>query len=96
MTLVFRASTILVPLMASHLMLSLKKASLEQTGAWSLSTMTNLSRGLPTDVTIRFASQVPGGTCDVPGTLALRTSVEEGIELEPISRSSQVGFPPFN
>lgn len=91
------ASTVLVPLMASRLMLSLKKASLEHTRAWSFSTATNLNRGLPTDRTMRFASQVPGRTRDVPGTLPSPAIVEEGVELESVSRSfRKVGFPQFN
>ena len=44
-TYVRRANTILVPVMASRLMLSLKKAALRPKMAWSLETMTNLSSG---------------------------------------------------
>ncbi|KAF9781781.1 hypothetical protein BJ322DRAFT_1078244 [Thelephora terrestris] len=55
------ANTVLVPVMASRLMLSLKKASAEPKAVWSLKTMTNATSGeLAEDGTIRFAARVPG------------------------------------
>ena len=72
---------LLVPTMASRLMLSLKKASVEPKGMWSLETMTNQSAGrVAGGGTVRFASWVPGGSCETsPHSVALD---EEGIELD--------------
>lgn len=91
------AATIVIPIMATRLMLSLKKASIDHTKAWSFSTPTDLSRETPTDSTMRFASQLPGVMGDAPGTLASPDFVEEGVELEYVSRSfRKVELPPYN
>lgn len=70
------ASTIFIPTMASRLMLSLKKSSVEQRGMWTFETMSARGEGgLPGHHTIRFAS----------GWLTSETrgeSVVEGIHIE--------------
>lgn len=75
-----RANTILIPVMASRLMLSLKKASVGPRGVWSLDTMTNAASGnLEEDGTIRFASRVPNRFREIqPNSSALDG---ENIEL---------------
>lgn len=67
----------LVPLMASRLMLSLKKVAAEPTGAWPVATMTTLSvERPPTDATPDFTSQKLGGSCEISAP-----PNEEDIEL---------------
>ena len=57
-----RANTILVPVMASRLMLSLKKATVQPKILWSLDTMTSMGRGRSAGGrTIIFAPRVPRG-----------------------------------
>jgi len=80
------AITVLAPIMSSRMMLSLKKASMGPTRAWSLSTMSNARQAGWVDGTICFALQAPGGLHDVPG--ASPDFVEEGIELESGSQLS--------
>jgi len=82
------ATTVLLPLMASRLMLSLKKASVGQTRMWSLSTMSSAGQATLAEGTMRFAPQAPGGLHDVPGAFASQDSVEEDIELGSGSRLS--------
>jgi len=54
------ANTVLVPVMASRLMLSLKKAAVEpEVVRWSIQTMGATSGRPAEDGTIRFASQLP-------------------------------------
>ena len=66
--------------MASRLMLSLKKASVQPKAVWSLETMTNPGSGTPTEeARVRFAARVPGGSHENPLTPA--DLDEEGIEL---------------
>jgi hypothetical protein len=84
----YSANTVLIPLMASRLMLSLKKASMESVRAWSLSTMSSGRQALSADRTIRFASQVPGGSHNVVATSASTNFVEEGVELESVPQLS--------
>ncbi|KAF9642340.1 hypothetical protein BDM02DRAFT_3124642 [Thelephora ganbajun] len=77
------ANVMLVPVMASRLMLSLKKAGVQPKAMWSIPTMTDPSGGRSTeDGTIRFASQVPGGLREISLTPAAQN--EEGIELDAI------------
>lgn len=71
--------------MASRLMLSLKKAAIEPTGPWSLTTMTNLSTGGAPEDSVSFASPGLGGSHEISETSAPRN--EEDIELELMSRS---------
>ena len=67
-----------VPLMASRLMLSLKKAAAEPTGAWSVATMTTFSmEWSPKDGTPDFASQTFGGSREISAP-----PNEGGMELE--------------
>ena len=80
-----RVNTILVPTMASRLMLSLKKAAAGPRTPWSLSTMTNSNRGATSDlVTIHFASRTPSAPQEIPESLA---PLDEGddIELGPVA-----------
>ena len=79
-TCISRANTILVPVMASRLMLSLKKASIEPKGVWSLETMANAtSRELAGDGTICFATRVSGRSHEILQTSA--TTDGEGVAL---------------
>lgn len=82
------ANTTFIPLMASRLMLSLKKAAANQKRVWSLETMSNPSLGRTIDDgTTRFVSRVPGGSHEIP----LRPMVPdvEDTELGATSRSSR-------
>jgi len=55
------ANTILTPIMATRLMLSLKKASAEPTELWSLQVMSTLDKGeLKEDEIVHIPSQTPG------------------------------------
>ena len=73
---------ILTPIMASRLMLSLKKASVEQTGPWFLQTIPSLS-GSMEDGSTRFPSRAIGASLRVPETT--NQSADEGdIELQPV------------
>lgn len=83
------AGTILVPLMVSRLMLSLKKATVEPTEVWSLSTLASLSQGTTlSEGTVRFAPHVPGGSDDALGNPSSPSFVDDGVELEPIAPST--------
>ena len=67
-------NTIFVPVMASRLMLSLKKAAVEPKGVWSLETMNTMSQGeLTEDGTIRPTLRASSGLHEIS---------EEGIELD--------------
>ena len=69
---------IFIPVMASRLMLSLKKAAVKPTEAWSLETMTTMSQGgLTGDGTIHSVSRAPSGLREIP---------EEDIELDAAPR----------
>ncbi|KAF9652176.1 hypothetical protein BDM02DRAFT_3109597, partial [Thelephora ganbajun] len=82
------ANTILVPVMASRIMLSLKKAAVEPRGTWSLTTMGDSGRGMPPeDETLHFASRVPGRSGQVLETPTLPNEVY--IELESAPRRPQ-------
>lgn len=76
-----------VPLMASRLMLSLKKAAAKTSQAWSLQSMTNSTRGRTSaGGTLRFASQVPGR----PHGISLAPMVLDAeMELDTVSPLSQ-------
>ena len=76
----------LIPLMASRLMLSLKKSAVESASMCTLSSMASpgssaMSRAM------RFSSRVPGGPPEVPGTPASPGFFEEGVELGSVSRT---------
>ncbi|KAF9781540.1 hypothetical protein BJ322DRAFT_229181 [Thelephora terrestris] len=71
------ANTIFVPVMASRLMLSLKKAAVGSTVEWSLDTMTNARSA--EDRTICFAPRVPGGLHEL--SLTSTAPNEEDTEL---------------
>ena len=78
-----RAGTILVPVMASRIMLSLKKASVQPKMPWCLETLTTVSYGRSEaeDGTVRFAPQ--GGLRE-----ASQNSVspnEEDMELDAVT-----------
>ncbi|KAF9787198.1 hypothetical protein BJ322DRAFT_707199 [Thelephora terrestris] len=97
------ASTMLVPLMASRLMLSLKKAALEPARMGAASIMDNPGLSVMTR-SIQFSSRVPRGFPDIPGTPA-GTRVYEGdvLELSAVSRTPrkdgpgyQVDIPPVS
>jgi len=83
------ANTILIPLMISRLLLSLKKASVGPTSAWSFST--NTIQGISGNGTARFAPQLVSGLDDTLETPPSPNLVEEGLELEPFSRPSLRG-----
>ena len=72
-----------LPIMASRLMLSLKKVATEQMGLWSLSTMGDLRRGRPDRGTIQFASPF-GESYETSETLP--PSNEEEIELDSVPK----------
>ena len=59
---IHRPHPIFVPIMATHLMLSLKKAAAEPTGPWSIATMTDVSTGRPPDEAPRFTSRIFGAS----------------------------------
>jgi len=70
---------VLIPIMASRLMLSLKKAVVDSKLSWSPSVMADLGQGRPVGG-IRFESGVPGGLDGVPG-ISISPN-EEGVELQ--------------
>jgi len=70
---------VLIPIMASRLMLSLKKAVVDSRLSWSPSVMADLDQGRPVGG-IRFESGVPGGLDRVPGISV--SPNEEGVELQ--------------
>ena len=75
-----RANTIIIPVMASRLMLSLKKATVQPKMLWPLDTMTSMGRGRSAgDGTINFAPTVPRGLHEI--SLAPVASDEEDMEL---------------
>lgn len=77
----YRVNTVFVPVMASRLMLSLKKAAAKPTVPWSLTTMTNSGKGKTPEIgTIRFASWTLSGSQEISGTLS--PSNEGDVELE--------------
>ncbi|KAF9643583.1 hypothetical protein BDM02DRAFT_3123236 [Thelephora ganbajun] len=79
------AHAMFLPIMASRLMLSLKKAATEPNELWSFSTMANFdTERSPEDGTIRFVSR----TFDVPFEISDTTTSPNGedIELESIPR----------
>ncbi|KAF9643257.1 hypothetical protein BDM02DRAFT_1545403 [Thelephora ganbajun] len=76
------AQTTLLPIMASRLMLSLKKVATEPKGSWSLSTMTNPGWRVSSD--LRFVSQTFGMPHETPETPA--SPNEEDVELESMAR----------
>ncbi|KAF9646676.1 hypothetical protein BDM02DRAFT_3118320 [Thelephora ganbajun] len=78
------ANTIFIPLMASHIMLSLKKAATDPTGPWSLATMADTDRGRsPEGGTLRFTSWVSSGPHQVSETLNPPSEVDIEIEFVP-------------
>lgn len=81
-------ATIFIPVMASRLMLSLKKASIEPGGQWSVDTMSSLSGREPRGETIHFASRVFESN-QIPETLDLSTLGGRDTELESMSRLPQ-------
>ena len=80
------ANTIFVPVMASRLMLSLKKATVQPSKPWSLDTMTTVSQGTSTDDgrTGYSAQRVRGGLDETSPTPAVPN--EEDIELGAVPR----------
>jgi len=91
------ASTVLIPLMASRLMLSLKKAAAEPVRVCTVSSMGD-PRLSAISRSVRFSSRVPG---TVPGTPVSASFFDEGVELGYVSRvprrdghGSQVDIPP--
>lgn len=85
-----RANTMFVPIMASRLMLSLKKASVEQRGMWTLETMSALGENVLRDAhTIRFASVKLAVSSQTLETLGGSIPEEVDIELKPMPVPSQ-------
>ena len=90
-----RVNTILVPVMASRLMLSLKKATVQPKILWSLDAMVSIGRGRSTgDGTINPTPPVPRGFPEI--SRASTASSEEDMELDvipplPPSRNSHHG-----
>jgi len=80
--------TVLIPMTASHLMLSLKKAAVDPKQLWSLPTMANLSHGRSVEGgTVDFAPRIRGGSHEIPETFT--PSDEESIEFDSVPRLSQ-------
>ena len=77
LTFLRRVNTVFVPVMASRLMLSLKKAAIEPAGQWSLETMSNCGRA--GTQTIHFASRAFDMSHEI--------SNGEDVELESIPRN---------
>ena len=76
---------IFVPVMASRLMLSLKKAIDQPNVPWSLEVMTTINWGESArDETIDFASRVPRGLGEI--SRASAESSEEDMELGALPR----------
>lgn len=74
----------LLPIIASRLMLSVKRAAVEPTGLWSLSTMGGSGRGGPAeDGTLRFASRIFGVS---PEAVSTSPSSEGDIELDSLPK----------
>lgn len=82
-----RVNTVFVPMMASRLMLSLKKAAMEPFGQWSLSSMTDRDRGGADLVTIQFASRMINVSREVPEPTTVPPNGGE-MELEFIPRDN--------
>jgi len=82
-----RAATVLIPMMASRLMLSLKKTAMEPAAVWS---PPNSNMGMSMEHrSMRFASGVPGGADGAFGRSIPPSLVEDGLGLELISQSSR-------
>ena len=82
----------LVPLMASRLMLSLKKAAAEPARMHTISIKTNPNPRLPViSRGMRFSSRVPGGLPEVPGTSVSQRFLEEDVELGPVPQTPRKG-----
>lgn len=78
----------LVPIMASHLMLSLKKAAIEPAGPWLPNTMSNLSVGRSREgETLRFASQRLAVTREVPEFDSSGANEGDAVELRVVLTS---------
>ena len=89
---------VLIPIMASRLMLSLKKAVVDSRVSWSPSVMADPGQERPAGG-VRFEAGVPGGLDGTPG-ISISPN-EEGVELQssdgitPVSRNpptSNVGM----
>jgi hypothetical protein len=85
----------LVPLMASRLMLSLKKAALEPARMGAASIMDNPGLSVMTR-SIQFSSRVPRGFPDITGT-PVGTRAYEGdvLELSAVSRTPRKDGPSY-
>lgn len=84
------ASMMFIPTMASRLMLSLKKASVEPKGPWYFSTMSSAGgRGSPESGNLGFTPQTSSGTREVRETLGPLPSNEGVIELDFVLPLSQ-------
>lgn len=71
---------LLIPIMASRLMISLKKATAQAKIPWSLDTMTTISLGRSTeDGVVNSTPRVPGGLHEISLTSAAQN--EEDMEL---------------
>lgn len=79
-----RANTVLTPIMASRLMLSLKKASVEPSGPWHLSTISNFGSKSREGETLHFASRMLNAPHEIPETLDRLPSNEGDVELNPV------------
>ena len=78
----------LLPTMASRLMLSLKKAASEPPELWSISTMGDFGRGGSIgDGTLQFGSRTFDASHEISGIVP--PPDEEGIELDSVPRLSQ-------
>ena len=83
---ILSTQVMLLPALASRLMLSLKKAAAEPAGLWSLSTMDGLGRPPHVDGVILFASRtldLPWGTSDLS---ELSTLPSDDMELGSVPR----------
>ena len=80
----------LLPIMTSRLMLSLKKAATEPTGMWSLSTMGDFGRGMFSDQeTIQFVSHEFNVSHEISETLPPPNG--EDIELDSVPQMPRDG-----
>lgn len=76
----------LLPIMASRLMLSVKRATAEPAGLWSLSTMAESGREKPSESdTVQFVPQMFGVSCESPEDPTPPNEAE--IELDPLPQT---------
>jgi hypothetical protein len=87
-----RVNTMFLPIMASRLMLSLKKATAQPTRPWSLKTMTSTSQGRSTgNETINSVPRVPRGSHEIPRSPAAQNGGDIELGAVPPNLDSHHG-----